>query len=162
MIPAFVTRLFDLATRFRSFGPLLARLTIGVVFALTGWGKLHSLDKVTEYFDSLHIPAAHAQAIMVSTIEFVGGVLLIVGLGTRIVSALLIGVMAVALYSTKWGDVHEFADLNDFIGSVEFIYLIVFVWLGLAGAGALSLDHLVRRRVDAAGSAAGRAGGNAA
>jgi putative oxidoreductase len=147
MITSLITRLFDVATRLSFIGPLLARLTLGVVFALTGWGKLHSLDKVTDFFVSLNIPAAHAQAIMVSTIEFVGGVLLILGLGTRIVSALLIGVMAVALYTTKWGDVHEFADLNDFIGAVEFIYLIVFVWLGLAGAGAVSLDHVVRRRM---------------
>lgn len=146
MIRSLFTRLFDVATRVNFIGPLLARLTLGVVFALTGWGKLHSLDKVTEFFETLHIPAAHAQAVMVSTIEFVGGVLLILGLGTRIVSALLIGVMAVALLTTKWGDVHEFADLNDFIGSVEFIYLIVFVWLGLAGAGAVSLDRVVRRR----------------
>lgn len=156
MIRTLVTRIFDVATRLSFIGPLLARLTLGVVFALTGWGKLNNLDKITQYFDSLHIPAAHAQAIMVSTIECVGGVLLILGLGTRIVSLLLIGVMAVALYTTKWGDVHEFADLNDFIGSVEFIYLIVFVWLGLAGAGALSIDHLLRRS-DGSGSRMGRA-----
>jgi putative oxidoreductase len=147
MIRTLFTRIFDVANRLSFLGPLLARLTLGVVFALTGWGKLHSLDKVTEFFETLHIPAAHAQAVMVSTIEFVGGVLLIVGFGTRIVSALLIGVMAVALYTTKWGDVHELADLNDFIGAVEFIYLIVFVWLGLAGAGPVSVDHVVRRRV---------------
>lgn len=155
MIRTLVTRIFDVATRLSFIGPLLARLTLGVVFALTGWGKLNNLDKITQYFESLHIPAAHAQAIMVSTIECVGGVLLIIGLGTRIVSVLLIGVMAVALYTTKWGDVHAFADLNDFIGSVEFIYLIVFVWLGLAGAGALSIDHLVRRG-DGSGSRMGR------
>jgi len=157
MIRTLVTRIFDLATRLSFLGPLLARLTLGVVFALTGWGKLNNLDKITDYFESLHIPAAHAQAVMVSTIEFAGGVLLILGLGTRIVSLLLIGVMAVALYTTKWGDVHGFADLNDFIGSVEFIYLIVFVWLGLAGAGAISLDHLVRRRLDSTDSRVGRA-----
>lgn len=147
MIPSLVTRIYDRATQLSFLGPLLARVTLGVVFALTGWGKLHSLDKVTEFFETLNIPAAGAQAAMVSTIEFVGGVLLIVGLGTRIASALLVGVMAVALYTTKWGDVHGFADLNDFIGSVEFIYLIAFVWLGLAGAGKISLDHVVRRRM---------------
>lgn len=145
MIRSFVTRIFDLATRLSFVGPLLARLTLGVIFTLTGWGKLHSLDKITEFFDSLHIPAPHAQAIMVSAIELVGGVLLILGLGTRIVSALLIGVMAVALYTTQWDKVHELADLNDFIGTVEFIYLIVFLWLGLAGAGQASIDHAIRR-----------------
>ncbi|HET9620915.1 MAG TPA: DoxX family protein [Kofleriaceae bacterium] len=157
MIRNLITRIYSVADRLSYLGPLLARLTLGVVFALTGWGKLHNLDKITEFFEQLNIPAAHAQAIMVSTIEFVGGVLLILGLGTRIVSLLLIGVMAVALYTTKWGDVHEFADLNDFIGSVEFIYLVVFVWLGLQGAGRVSVDYLIRHRGSSAESRIGQA-----
>jgi hypothetical protein len=38
-------------------GPMLARLTVGLVFIGTGWGKLHNLPDVTEFFASLHIPA---------------------------------------------------------------------------------------------------------
>ena len=44
------------AERLAFLGPTLARLTLGVVFIGTGWGKLHSLDNVTEFFTSLHIP----------------------------------------------------------------------------------------------------------
>ena len=48
-------------------GPLLVRLTVGLVFVMTGWGKLHSLDNVTEFFQSLGIPAPGFHALVVSS-----------------------------------------------------------------------------------------------
>jgi len=123
-------------------GPLLVRLTLGLVFLTTGWGKLHSLSDVTEFFRSLDIPAPHAQAVLVSTIEFAGGILLIAGLGTRIVSALLIGVMAVAIYTAKLPELHGVVDLAN---TIELTYLVMFVWLAVAGPGAISLDRLAGR-----------------
>jgi putative oxidoreductase len=124
-------------------GPLLVRLTLGLVFLRTGWGKLHSLDDVTQFFESLNIPAAGIQAKMVSGIEFGGGLLLIAGFGTRIVSALLIGVMAVAIWTAKLPDLHGVFDLA---ATDEFAYLAMFVWLVLHGAGLVSIDHLIARR----------------
>jgi putative oxidoreductase len=83
----------------------------------------------------------------VSSIELAGGVLLIAGLGTRIVSALLVGVMAVAIWTAKLPDLHGVVDLAR---TDELAYLVMFVWLVVAGAGAASLDrllvHLVFRR----------------
>jgi putative oxidoreductase len=136
-------RVLGLLQKLEWTGPLLVRLTLGLVFTTTGWGKLHSLDKVTEFFASLHIPAAGAQAAMVSTIEFAGGLLLIAGLGTRIVSALLIGVMAVAILTAKLPELHGVVDLAN---TIEFTYLAMFVWLVVAGAGAVSLDRVIARR----------------
>jgi putative oxidoreductase len=136
-------RVVGLLHRLAWAGPLLVRLTVGLVFTMSGWGKLHNLDQVTEFFESLHIPAAGAQAAMVSTIELVGGVLLILGLGTRIASALLIGVMAVAIYTAKLPELHGVTDLA---GTIEMTYLAIFVWLVVHGAGAVSLDRVVARR----------------
>ena len=124
-------------------GPLVVRLTLGAVFATTGWGKLHNLDAITEFFASLHIPAPGIQAAFVSGLEFVGGVLLIAGLGTRIVSALLIGVMAVAIYTAKLPDLHGAVELAN---TIEWTYLAMFVWLVVSGAGKASLDHVIARR----------------
>ena len=93
----------------RSFdwiGPLLIRFTLGLVFVTTGWGKLHNLDQVTQFFGSLHIPAPHANAVFVSSVELVGGLLLIAGLGTRIAALLLVGVMAVAIWTAKLPELH--------------------------------------------------------
>jgi len=136
-------RALGLVRKLEWTGPLLVRLTLGVVFAITGWGKLHSLEDVTKFFESLNIPAPGVQALVVSSIEFGGGLLLIAGLGTRIVSALLIGVMAVAIWTAKLAEIDGVGDLAN---SVEFTYLVMFVWLVVSGAGAASLDHLIARR----------------
>ncbi|HEY0195135.1 MAG TPA: DoxX family protein [Kofleriaceae bacterium] len=142
-IKILASNILDLVKRIEWIGPLLVRLTLGLVFVTTGWGKLHSLDTITDYFTQLNIPAPHAQAVMVSTIEFVGGCLLILGLGTRIVSVLLVGVMAVAIYTAKLPELHGVAELA---ATDECIYLVAFIWLAVAGAGAASLDHLIARR----------------
>lgn len=123
-------------------GPLLVRLTLGLVFVVTGWGKLHHLDDVTQFFASLQIPLPHANAVFVSTVELVGGVLLMVGLGTRIAAMFLVGVMTVAIVTAKLPELHGIADLAN---TIEAAYLVAFVWLLLAGAGKASLDHLVSR-----------------
>ena len=124
-------------------GPLLVRLTLGLVFVTTGWGKLHHLEDITQFFASLNIPAPGIQATFVSGLEFGGGLLLIAGLGTRIISALLIGVMAVAIWTAKLPELHGVIDLAN---TIEFTYLAMFVWLVVSGPGAASLDHLLTRR----------------
>jgi len=124
-------------------GPLLVRLTLGAVFFTTGWGKLHNLEQITAYFASLGIPAASLQAPMVSFIECAGGLLLLVGLGTRIVSSLLIGTMAVAILTAKLPELHGVVDLAN---TIEMTYLVMFAWLLVAGPGKVSLDHVVARR----------------
>ena len=143
-IRALYDRAVHLLRKIEWTGPLLVRLTLGLVFVTSGWGKLHSLDDVTKFFESLNIPAAGIQARFVSSIEFGGGLLLIAGLGTRIVSALLIGVMTVAILTAKLPDLHGVVDLA---GTDEFAYLVMFVWLVVSGAGAVSVDHLLARRV---------------
>src|SRR5262245_5358755 len=58
-------------------GPLAVRIVVGASFVLSGKGKLGNLEKITDYFTSLNIPKPHANAVFVSLVEFVGGVLLI-------------------------------------------------------------------------------------
>ena len=76
---------------------LVARLVTGIMFCGSGWGKLHDLQGLGNWFGTLGIPLPHFNALFVSTIEFVGGACLVLGLGTRVFAFLLSGVMAVAL-----------------------------------------------------------------
>lgn len=138
-----ITRINSLTDRVRWLPGLLLRIVLGVTFLKTGWGKLHHLDRVEQYFRSLHIPAAGLQAPMIATIEFVGGILLLAGLATRAVSALLIGVMAVAIYTAIWP---EADGITAVLGGVEAIYLAAFVHLAINGGGAASADRLVARQ----------------
>jgi putative oxidoreductase len=81
---------------------LVARLTVGLEFASTGWGKVTHLDKVTAYFgDELHIPMPRLNATMASFTELVCGSLLILGLASRLSAAPLVVTMIVALLTAK-------------------------------------------------------------
>ena len=78
---------------------LLVRLYWGWQLIQTGWGKLHNIAKITEFFGSLNIPFPSANAHFVAGLEFFGGILLIVGFGTRIVGLLMAGNMLVAYWT---------------------------------------------------------------
>src|SRR5258707_5796480 len=78
---------------------LAVRLYWGFQFAQTGWGKLHNLARITGFFASLNIPFPGFTAPFISTLEFVGGILLIWGLFSRPISLLLAGNMFVAYWT---------------------------------------------------------------
>lgn len=147
-LPAPLDRIFGslfgkplaLLDRHNWIGPLALRLVIGIAFISTGWSKLHNLEQVTGFFKSLGIPAAELQAPMVATIELAGGLLLLLGLGTRLAAALLIGVMSVALATAI---IPNAAGLTAILGSIEAMYLAVFVYLAASGGGAASLDRVL-------------------
>jgi len=134
-------RALRIADKLAWLGPLAVRVVIGLAFVMTGWGKLHHLDDITEFFTTLHIPMPHANAVFVSCVELVGGLLLIVGLGTRIAALFLIGVMTVATLTAVLPDPEK-----QVLSSIEISYLLSFVWLMLSGGGAASIDHLIARR----------------
>lgn len=138
-------RALNVTQRLDWLGPLVARITLGVLFVSTGWGKVHSLAKVTAYFTELGIPFPGVQAPMVSFIELIGGALLVVGLASRFAAVPLMGSMLVAILTAQRENVHGLADL---FGLVEWTYFALLLWVLLAGAGKVSLDHvLVERRL---------------
>jgi putative oxidoreductase len=122
--------------------PLVARVGVGWVFVQSGWGKLHDLQKVTDFFTQLGIPAPAAQATFVSSIEFVCGSLVLVGLLTRFAALPLIGTMVVALLTALRDQIDS---LGSLFGLAECLYIIVFLWLAGGGAGPISLDALLAR-----------------
>jgi putative oxidoreductase len=121
-------------------GPLVARITLGVLFVSTGWGKVHSLAKVTAYFTELGIPFPGVQAPMVSFVELIGGSLLVLGLFARLAALPLMASMLVAILTAQRSNVHSLPDL---FGLVEWTYLALLLWVALAGAGKVSLDHVL-------------------
>lgn len=120
--------------------PLLVRLTLGVVFIGSGWGKLSDLDRVTEFFTELGIVAPRLNAGVVATVELGGGALVAVGLGTRLAALPLAFTMVVALSTALAPDISGVAEL---VGLSEFTYLVMFLTLALGGPGRWSLDHLL-------------------
>ena len=130
----------QIASFFAWAGPLIMRLVVGYVFMLTGWGKLTNLPQVTQNFIEWGIPFPNILTPFVSGVECFGGAMLIFGLFTRIPAAMLAVVMVVAIKSAKWGDVDS---LETLLGFEEVTYFAAFLWLAIAGPGAVSLDRLL-------------------
>jgi len=126
-------------------GPTLARLTLASVFIGTGWGKLNNIGSTIEYFTSLHIPAAGFNARLAAGTEFVGGVLLLLGLFTRVAALPMAFTMVIAILTAKRD---ELEGVRALLGFEEWTYIVLFVWLALAGPGPLSLDALWARLRD--------------
>jgi putative oxidoreductase len=136
-------RILNVAPSFSWLPPLLARVMVGWTFTLSGWGKLNNLDRVEGFFGSIGIPSPGFMAPFVGTIELVGGILLIVGLGTRLACIPLIIVMIVAL-STAVAD--QVDSLVSLFALRETLYIGFMIWLMVAGPGRVALDKLVARK----------------
>ena len=140
-----VTLLIDwparIARPFRWLAPLVARVTVGYIFLLSGWGKLNNLPKVIENFVGWGIPSADLLAPFVAAVEFGGGLLLLVGLCTRIAAAPLAIIMIVAIRTALWEQVDSVEML---LGFEEFSYLAIFLWLAISGPGAISVDYVLQ------------------
>ncbi len=148
----FLLRIYTQFSIFASYlqSPMLlaVRLYWGWQFAQTGWGKLHSIEKITGFFTTLNIPFPAFNAHFVSGLEFVGGVLLILGLGTRFVGLLLAGNMLVAYWTAD----HEalvsiFSDPGKFYAADPFTFLFASLMVLIFGAGLFSLDALLMKRL---------------
>ena len=134
-----------IASHFAWAGPLIMRLIVGYTFMLSGWGKLNNLPQITQNFIEWGVIFPKIMTPFVSGVEFFGGIMLILGLFTRIPAAMLAFTMLVAIRSAKWEAVDS---LEALLGFEEATYFAAFLWLAIAGPGAASLDRLL---VNAAG-----------
>ena len=131
-----------LSAYFSWLPPLVARVVVGWVFMWSGWGKLNNLPQMIENFTGWGIPYPQIMTPFVSGVEFIGGLLLLVGLFTRIAAVPLVIVMIVAIVGAKLGDIDS---LETLLGFEEVAYMALFGWLAVAGPGPLSLDHLLQK-----------------
>src|SRR5260370_26984608 len=80
---------FGLASYLKSPFLLFVRLYWGWQLAQSGWGKLHHLSGVAEYFGTLGLPMPAQMAVFIGCVEFFGGILLSLGLLSRITGLVL-------------------------------------------------------------------------
>jgi putative oxidoreductase len=129
---------------------LAVRLYWGFQFAQTGWGKFHNLAKITGFFASLNIPFPAFNAPFISGLEFVGGILLMLGLASRPVALLLACNMLVAYWTAD----HEalvsiFSDPSKFYVADPYTFLFASAMILIFGAGFFALDSLGAKRLAA-------------
>lgn len=127
---------------------LFVRLYWGIQLMQSGWGKLHNLDKVTDYFTTLGLPMPHQMAFFISCVELFGGLFLALGLLSRITS-LGLTINMIAAYLTVPDDRHAlfslFSNPDGFTAATPYVFLIASLIVLLFGPGIFSLDALANK-----------------
>lgn len=139
----------QLSSRFASSGTgiglLVLRIVFGAAFIAHGAQKVFvwTIPGTQASFAEMGVPLPEIAAIVVAFLELVGGALIVLGLATRIIGAMLAVDMAVALFL-----VHLPAGFFASDGGVELVLLLGVgaLVLALTGAGPYALDAVIRRR----------------
>jgi putative oxidoreductase len=125
---------------------LAIRLYWGWQFATDGWGKLTHLDRVTQFFASLNLPMPAQTALFVSVLELVGGILLAVGIGTRLISLVLFVNMTVAFWTAeKDAFLGVLSNPDKFQAADAYNYWFAALLILVFGPGLFSVDALLGR-----------------
>ena len=128
---------------------LIVRLYWGWQFWQTGWGKLQDISKPIDYFTQLGIPLPVFNAWFVSLLEFGGGILLILGLASRLISIPLVIDMIVAYIAADREALKSiFSDPDKFMAAAPFTFLCISVLILFFGPGSISVDYLIARYVE--------------
>lgn len=127
-------------------GPMLAHAGLALLRVVTGLSlafghglaKLPPPDRFVKIVAALDFPAPVLFAWAAGMSEFVGGLLLAVGLMTRPAAATLVITMAVAVFGQHADDPFKASELATLYGTIALAF-------ALAGSGRLGLDRIVNR-----------------
>jgi putative oxidoreductase len=136
------------------FAILLARISLGAFFTISGGNKLFVAAHTREMYETIAgagIPIPRVMAYFVSSVEFICGSLLVIGLLSSLCCIALIFDMIVAIATVQLATIAKglsFIDwLDDFLYLPEVLYIIIFIWLIFSGPGRVSVDHAVGRQI---------------
>ncbi|MBY0553311.1 DoxX family protein [bacterium] len=123
-----------------NLGSLILRLFVGLSMAFAhGLGKLPPSEQLVSGVESMGFPMPLVFAWAAALSEFLGGLLIVVGLYTR-PAALFLGItMAVAALKVHGADPYQVKEL-------AFFYLFACLTLLFQGAGHFSLDRILRKK----------------
>jgi putative oxidoreductase len=143
-------KLYNLFFYYVAFGQspflLFVRLYWGYQLIQSGWGKLHHLVKVTEFFTSLNLPMPAQTAVAISCLEFFGGIFLAIGLLSRLTSlALTINLIVAYITADREALFSIFSDPDKFYAAAPYTFLVASVIVLLFGPGKFAVDTLLNR-----------------
>lgn len=139
-------RFFALLSRLQSPFLLAVRLYWGWQLAESGWGKLHNLEKVTEFFTSLNLPMPAQMAVAISCLEFFGGIFLFIGLLSRMTALVLtINMIMAYVIADREALFSFFSEPDKFSAAAPYVFLIASLIILIFGPGKICADTLLRR-----------------
>lgn len=135
---------FGLVSYLQSPFLLFVRLYWGCQLAQSGWGKLHHLSNVGDYFATLGLPMPAQMAVFIACVEFFGGIFLGLGLASRITGLVLTVNLTMAyVIGDREALLSFFSDPDKFIAAAPFAFLIVSLIVLIFGAGKISADTAI-------------------
>jgi putative oxidoreductase len=139
-------RFFDLVSYLQSPFLLFVRLYWGWQLIQSGWGKLHHLSNVTEFFTSLGLPLPAQTAVAISCLEFFGGIFLAIGLLSRLTAlAMTINLIVAYITADREALFSIFSDPDKFYAAAPYTFLVASLIILLFGPGKFALDTLLDR-----------------
>jgi putative oxidoreductase len=135
---------FDLVSYLQSPFLLFVRVYWGWQLAQSGWGKLHHLANVTEFFTSLNLPFPAQTALAISCLEFFGGIFFALGLFSRL-TALVLTVNMIVAYITADREalLSMFSNPDKFYAAAPYTFLVASLIVLIFGAGKIAVDTLL-------------------
>ena len=123
------------------FGLVLLRLMTAIVFTYHGYQKVFvmGLSNVAGFFDKIGIPLAQISGPFIGLLELIGGILLFLGIFTRLLSTLFAIEFIVATFA-KWVLMSKGYDGSE----LELMLLFSCVLLATHGAGKYALHSMLR------------------
>src|SRR6201993_5099111 len=135
---------FTLVSYLQSPFLLLIRLYGGWQLAQSGWGKLHHLSNVGEYFVTLGLPMPAQMAVFIACVEFFGGIFLALGLASRITGLVLsVNLTMAYVLGDREALFSFFSDPDKFTAAAPFAFLVVALIVLIFGAGRISADTVI-------------------
>lgn len=129
----------NLDNKYSDLALLLLRVGVGVIFIVSGWGKLTGIEGVTGFFGNIGVPMPFIMAWVVALVEFFGGIMVLLGAYTKIPYLLLAIIMLVAIFLVKLPD--GFSGLR-----LELMLMLTSLALFFIGNGNYSVDHKIANR----------------
>ncbi|RDU38722.1 DoxX family protein [Neobacillus piezotolerans] len=125
-------------------GALIIRVTLGVLFFAHGLAKFQGgIENTVGWFASIGLPGFLAYA--VALLEVIGGIALVIGLGTRIVSGLLAVLLIGAIFKVKLA-VGLLGNGQMAGYELDLAFLAMAVVLVITGSKLYSVDNLFNKK----------------
>jgi putative oxidoreductase len=132
---------FNFGNFLKDFLLLMVRLYWGCGFFLAGFNKIGNISMLAEFLESVMIPFPWQQAYLVTGIEIIGGLCLLVGFASRIVSIPLAFIMIVALFTAHLSEtLQTFENPQRLLNQLPFQYLAACLLVLCFGPGKFSID----------------------
>ncbi len=122
---------------------LFSRIILAIGFYKPAMMKIGNVSGIAEWFGGMAYPLPMLSAVLATTTEVLGVILLVLGLGTRLITVPLMFVMLIAIFTVHLSNGFAAGD-NGF--EIPLYYFMMLFTLMVNGGGKISLDYLLFRK----------------